>query len=123
MGDEAWREAERVWRVAPHDQAALEAAIAARRRADLPVAGAVLDARRTGPVEVTLAASPRLGWLAVVVDDDGAIRDVGHLARRGATCRVPRCRRWWVEPRATDSTLAEEGTAELLDLVRALGAP
>lgn len=112
MPDESWRTQERLWLANPGDQDALQRAIAARRRAGLPVPGWMLEKQVHAPR--TFDADHDLDVFALL--PDGRARGLG---RTPGPVEVPEHRALWVQPaQPTDRTLAE--LAEDADLARSL---
>jgi hypothetical protein len=104
VGDRDRRSLERRLAVDPGDQDALQAAIAARRRAGLPVPGWMLE-RRVLPGRSFDAPAP--GAVKVTLPD-GREQGVGKTPAGGAGLVLPDHRAWWVQPDSpTRRTLPE----------------
>lgn len=101
--DLEWRRLERAWQTEPDDQAALERAIAARRRHGVPVPVDMRE-RRIGPARTF---SSRLQLRVWAVEPGGGTREVGRTGYSGRPVAVPAHRVWWVQPatRITDLEL------------------
>lgn len=95
-----WSAAERRWRQSPQDQAALTAAIAARRRAGLPVSAEWIDARLFPERAVTPRRPLRVGRPRVALEF-GVILPDGRRAKLPRSAegplQLPEHRSWWAE--------------------------
>jgi hypothetical protein len=110
MHDEGWRAQERMWLADPGDQDALARAIAARRRAGLPVPAFMLEKR----VHAAGRFESRHGLDVFALLPDGSVRGLGRTPVAGGL-EVPEHRALWVQPEMpTDAglrALAEDADA------------
>lgn len=97
MADHDWRSLERRWQADPGDQDALHRAIAARRRAGVPVSGWMLD-RCEFPGRRFDSA---LSLDVFVMTLDGRSLGVGRTPAGGEGLQLPPHRTWWVQPSAS----------------------
>lgn len=100
MADAAWREHERTWQADPGNQDALLRAIAARRRAGLPVPGRMLERQ----VHAPRVFESEHALTVTVTLPDGRSRGCG---RTPGAVSLPEHRVAWVQPATpTDAHLA-----------------
>jgi hypothetical protein len=107
MADHDWRSLERRWQADPGDQDALHRAIAARRRAGVPVSGWMLDQCEYPARRFDSPASLDV----FVVTLDGRQYGVGRTPAGGDGLSLPPHRTWWVQP---DSDLHLGDVADLV---------